>query len=60
MSRARAWWGSDHWQQFLIVATALMVALIFAGTLSALLTGWSGVEGSQCGPPGAVNERLPG
>lgn len=39
MSRARAWWGSDHWQQFLIVATALMVALIFAGTLSVLLTG---------------------
>ena len=38
MTRPRAWL-RDHWQQLVIAATALMVALIFAGTISALVTG---------------------
>lgn len=38
MTRPRTWL-RDHWQQLLIAATAIMVAAIFAGTLSALVTG---------------------
>ena len=38
MTLARTWF-REHWQQLVIAATALMVALIFAGTISALVTG---------------------
>lgn len=38
MTRPRDWL-RDHWQPLLIAATAAMVALIFVGTLSALVTG---------------------
>lgn len=32
-------WLRDHWQQLVIAATAAMVALIFIGTISVLVTG---------------------